>query len=729
MTSTRPDATRNALYATSAVVTLIAEPTTADVSLSPSFLRTATTPKHTADRIGSASRLNRKPSRLPPSESSVVPATITAVPSTIGTVMLSPSSTIASAVDTKGFRLISAAAIEAPTFSIDTNRSRRPPTVPIRPADMQKRAPRRETCPRPPVAMTAVQRLTVPTTTLTKNPVYGSLPRSPCRIQIVASPEKSAPPRARRCRVCGIMWRRSSYSEVPMRRVIIPLGLAFMTCLAFFGSPRPVAAAPEGTVTWGVHITLASRWLDPAETEGIITPFMFLYALHDALVKPMPAGWNTPSLAESWTQSKDGLTYDFVLRKGIKFHNGDPVTTEDVKFSYDRYRGAGAKLLKERVKDVQLVDAGRIRFVLKEPWPDFMTFYGTSATGSGWVVPKKYVEKVGDDGFKRAPIGAGPYKVVSFTPGVELVMEAFEGYWRKVPAVKRLVFRSMPDETTRAAALKAGEVDIVYLLSGPTAEEIKRSPGLRLAAAVPPGVPFLDLPEQWDPKSPWHDQRVRLAASYALDRNALNQAETLGLSRPTGALIPRSLEFARPYDPPRYDPARAKQLLAEAGYPQGFDAGDLTPFPPYFGLAEGLVNYLQAVGIRTRLRTMERAAFLTAWREKKLKGVIMGLGAPAGNAATRIEAYVTKGGIYASGVVPEIEDLFQRQAREMDRKKREGMLHQIQQIMHDRVLHVPIYELAFLWGVGPRVEEACVDHIKGFSYSAPYEDLKLRAPR
>jgi len=126
---------------------------------------------------------------------------------------------------------------------------------------------------------------------------------------------------------------------------------------------------------------------------------------------------------------------------------------------------------------------------------------------------------------------------------------------------------------------------------------------------------------------------------------------------------------------------------------------------------------------------MERAAFLTAWREKKLHGVIMGLGAPAGNAATRIEVYVTKNGIYAAGVVPEIEDLFQRQARELDRKKREALLYQIQQIMHDRVMHVPIYELAFLWGVGSRVEEACVDHIKGFSYSAPYEDLKLKAGR
>ena len=515
-----------------------------------------------------------------------------------------------------------------------------------------------------------------------------------------------------------------------MRSFLARPGIAALLVLLLFPAlDDPAAGAPEGTLTWGVHVTLAARWLDPGDTEAFISPFMVLYAIHDALVKPMPAGDNTPSLAESWTVSKDGLTYEFVLRRGVKFHNGDLVTAEDVKFSFDRYKGAAAKLLKDKVREVQIVDPGRVRFVLKEAWPDFMTFYGTSATGAAWIVPKKYVEKVGDDGFKKAPIGAGPYRVVSYTPGVDLTMEAFEGYWRKVPSVKRLVFRSMADETTRAAALKAGDVDIVYLLSGPLAEEIKRTPGLKLAAALPPGVVFLDLPEQWNPKSPWHDRRVRLAASHALDRKALNQAETLGLSRPTGALVPRVLDFAKVFEPHAYDPILAKKLLTEAGYPNGFDAGDLTPFPPYFSLAEAVGNDLQAVGIRTRVRTMERAAFLTAWREHKIKGVIMGLGAPAGNAATRIEVYVTKDGIYSSGVVPEIEELYQRQARELDRKKREGMLHQIQQIVHDRVMYVPIYELAFLWGIGPRVGEACVDHIKGFSYSAPYEDVTLKTPR
>jgi len=510
----------------------------------------------------------------------------------------------------------------------------------------------------------------------------------------------------------------------PVGIAIASLAVLLLVTLALAGV---VAAAPEGTMAWGLHVTLASRWLDPIDTEAFINQFMVLYALHDALVKPMPAGDNTPSLAESWTMSKDGLTYDFVIRKNARFHNGDRVTAEDAKFSFERYRGSAAKLLKERVREVQVVDAQRVRFILKEPWPDFMTFYGTSATGAAWIVPKKYVEKVGEDGFIKAPIGAGPYRFVSFQPGISLVMEAFEGYWRKVPSVKRLVFRSMPDETTRAAALRAGDVDIVYLLSGPTAEDVKKSPGLRLAAARPPGVVFLDLPEQWEPKSPWADRRVRVAASHALDRTGLNNAETLGMSRTTGGLVPRTLDFAKVYEPPAYDPALAKRLLSEAGFPNGFDAGELTPFPPFFSLAEGILNYLQTVGIRTRLRTMERAAFLTAWREKKLRGVIMGLGAPAGNAATRIEVYVSKSGIYSNGVVPEIEDLFARQARELDRSKREAMLGQIQQIMHDRVMHVPIYELAFLWGVGPRVEEACVDHIKGFSYSAPYEDLKLKA--
>src|SRR2546428_8223700 len=126
----------------------------------------------------------------------------------------------------------------------------------------------------------------------------------------------------------------------------------------------PGAAAPEGQMTWAVHVSLAPAWSAPAETSGIITPFMVLYAMHDALLKPMPGHSMTPGLAESWSMSSDGLVYDFVLRRGAKFHNGDPVTAEDVKFSLDRYRGASAKPLKAIVAAVETPDTSpvRIRF-------------------------------------------------------------------------------------------------------------------------------------------------------------------------------------------------------------------------------------------------------------------------------------------------------------------------------------------------------------------------------
>src|SRR5438874_1562535 len=344
--------------------------------------------------------------------------------------------------------------------------------------------------------------------------------------------------------------------------------VALLSLVTMLTTATPVPAAQDGTMTWGVHVTLVSRWLDPGDTEALITPFMVLYALHDALVKPMPGNISTPSLAESWSVSKDGLSYEFVLRKA-KFHNGDPVTAEDVKFTFERYKGSGATLLKEKMKEVQVTAPNRTRFVLKEPWPDFMAFYGTSATGASWIVPKKYVEKVGEDGFKKAPVGAGPFKFVSFRPGQELVLEAFPEYWRKAPSVKRLVMRSIPDESTRAAAVKTGEVDLAYLFTGPTAEDLKKTAGLRIVAPLLYGMYWLDFLDQWDAKSPWHDRRVRMAANLAIDRAAINQAEMLGLGKAAGSNVPPEFDFALKLEPPPYDPKRAKQLLTEAGYANG----------------------------------------------------------------------------------------------------------------------------------------------------------------
>jgi peptide/nickel transport system substrate-binding protein len=515
----------------------------------------------------------------------------------------------------------------------------------------------------------------------------------------------------------------SSIGGHPTRRSVLAVTALGLVA----GIPRAAfATGPDGQLTWGVHISLAPTWFDPAETPGLITPFMVLYALHDALVKPMPGQALASSLAESVTASEDGLSYEFVLRNGAMFHNGEPVTAEDVKFSFERYRGASHDVMKARVAAIETPDLRRVSFKLKEPWPDFLTFYG-SATGAGWIVPKKYVEKVGDDGYKKAPIGAGPYKFVSFTPGVELVFEAFDRYWRKTPSVKRLVFRVIPDEATRLAALIRGEVDIVYSIRGELAEELQRTPQLTLKPVASPATFWLYFPEQWDEKSPWHDQRVRLAASLAVDRPSINQALTLGLSKLTGnASVPDFFDFYWSAPAPPHDPDKARQLLAEAGHPKGFDAGDYYCDSSYSNLGEAVLDNLQAVGIRAKLRPLERAAYLEAYSQKKLRNIVQGGTGAFGNAATRLEATAVKGGIYAYGSDPDIDRMFLEQGAEMDHKRREAILHKMQQLVAERTMFAPIWQLAFINGVGPRVGESGFNLISGFAYTAPYEDITLK---
>ena len=511
-------------------------------------------------------------------------------------------------------------------------------------------------------------------------------------------------------------------------RVSLALVALLVAHLALLANPPAARAdAPAGQVTWAVPVSLAPAWFDPAEATGILTPFMVLYALHDALVKPLPGKTMAPSLAESWSVSADGMTYEFVLRQGVRFHNGDPVTADDVKFSFERYRGVSARVLKDRVRQVQVIDAHRVAFQLKQPWPDFLTFYATPATGAAWIVPRKYVDKVGDDGFKKAPVGAGPYRFVSFAPGVELVLEAHEQYWRKVPSVKRLILKVVPDEVTRLAMLKRGEADIAYALRGPVGEEVRRSPGLTLKPTQFYGEQWMLFTEQWDPKSVWADRRVRLAVNHAMDRQAMNQSITLGFSRMTGSIIPQDFEFAWPAPLYSFDPRKAKQLLAEAGYPQGFDAGDLAADANFADYAEGIANSLVAVGIRARIRALERAAYFTQVREKKLRPLVYLASAAYGNAATRIDSFVAAGGLYTYGSYPDVEGLIQEQAVERDRKRREAILHRIQQIMHERAMFAPVWNIASLSAYGSRVAEPGLGLISSYLFSAPYEDIRLKS--
>src|SRR2546426_2544181 len=432
------------------------------------------------------------------------------------------------------------------------------------------------------------------------------------------------------------------YAEGKMEPSPRRSALMLTAAVLILGSTQGVAAqpAPAGEAVIGWHVTLAPSWFDPSTAPPQITPFGLLYAIHDALLRPLPGQKMGASLAESWKESPDGRVYEFKLRGGLKFHNGDPVTAEDVKFSFERYKGAGSKALQARVQQVEIVDPLTVRFHLKEPWPDFLTFYGTSATAAGIVVPKKYLTQVGDDGFRKHPVGAGPYTFVSHKPGIEVVLEAYPGYWRHAPYVKRLIMKSVPEGTTRVAMLKNSEADIALALDGEDALNVKRDPRLQLVPSRHASIYWIEFADQWDPKSPWHDKRLRLAVNYALDRQAISEAACLGLCPPAGVIVPRVMDFALQVAPPPYDPQKAKQLLAEGGY-------------------------------------------------------------------------------------PDIDDLFLQQARELDPRKREALLHKIQQLTIDRAIFAPIMDLRALNGVGPRVADHTINALHMVPWPS-WEDMRLQ---
>ncbi len=195
----------------------------------------------------------------------------------------------------------------------------------------------------------------------------------------------------------------------------------FLTVIALFqfATVGRVQAKPEGVLKQAIHWANSADWLDPATTLSGTSALLIMYLYHDALIKAMPEGNFAPSLAESWTISPDSKVYEFRLRKGVKFHNGDTMTAEDVIFSFWRYRATSAKMIHDRTEKVEAVTPYLVRIQFKEPFPDFLEYLSPLATRIAWVVPKKYVEKVGDAEFKKHPIGCGPLQVCRICGGGE----------------------------------------------------------------------------------------------------------------------------------------------------------------------------------------------------------------------------------------------------------------------------------------------------------------------
>lgn len=498
-------------------------------------------------------------------------------------------------------------------------------------------------------------------------------------------------------------------------------GAAFNTTLA--GGARAQAAS---TITYAIHLAPTALFFDPGITPGTGAPLLIQFALHDALMRPVKGKNIGLSLAESMDEAKDGLSYTFKLRKGVTFQDGSPLTAADAKFSFDRYKGANNDLIRQFVKQAEVLDDHTIRYVLTAPWPDFKTIFGTAASGISWVLPKAYIEKVGDEGFRQKPMGAGPYKIASFKPGTELVLEAYEGFWRKKPDVKRHVMRVIPDAVTRLAVILNGEVDIAYAIQGDLIKEAKQAPQLRIENAHIPVSNYVVFASMYDKASPWHDERVRRAANMAMDRKGINDAAYAGLGTVSTSIIPHVMEFYWPTPEIKFDVKAAKALLAEAGFPNGFDGGELHASSDDL-LAEPIQANLAAVGIKVQLRPSERAALLKNVMSKNLKGLILtGSGSP-GNASSRLQQFVASTGSLSYVHDAELDKMIKEQALDTDEARRKNQLDAIQKRIFDHSMFLPILEFPFPVVIGPRIGYSGVNGIPGNPYTAPYEDMTLKS--
>lgn len=504
--------------------------------------------------------------------------------------------------------------------------------------------------------------------------------------------------------------------------LFLAVGIFFILGILPGGSVDVLAATPQGVLKQAIHWGISADFLDPATGGYPVSGHLPLYLFHDGLVKPMPGGAFTPCLAESWTISPDAKVYEFKLRQGVKFHNGDIMTAEDVIFTFWRYKGAQAKIIQNRTEKVEAVNPNLVRFRFKESFPDFLEYLLPGVTTIGWVVPKKYVEKVGDAEYKRHPVGAGPYKFVEFNPGVRLVAEAFEGFWRKVPHIKRMEFYTIPEPATRLSMVRRGEADIATFIIDVLYQDAKKDPKIRLLAPLSPTQYIIYMASQWDPKSPWSDPRVRKAASLAIDRKTLADVHMPGCG-PIGSLGLEGDSLALKFDADPYDPEGAKKLLAEAGYPKGFQGGKFWPWDgPYWPYGEQVANYWKAVGINMDIILLDRPAMIANREGGKMKG---GLFVDLSGAPTITGRLAYLFGSTSYGNYPDIQALWDQYRQAVPPSVRKDLITRIQELIHEKTMWIPLTSVNSPAAIGPKVKGDPYKIQPLIWFTAPFEDIEL----
>ncbi|MEZ5811027.1 MAG: ABC transporter substrate-binding protein [Rhizobiaceae bacterium] len=462
----------------------------------------------------------------------------------------------------------------------------------------------------------------------------------------------------------------------------------------------------------------------------------------DSLVTKNANAEVIPSMAERWVWAPDGKSVEFFLRKGITFQNGEAFTAEDVKFSIERVQredfknNYGAFELRNLYEGTDIIDDHHVRIRFKSPYPAF-----TDRLFEYFKMqPKDYIEEVGDEAYARNPVGAGPFRVVDFKQDSWIEYEAWEGHFRNPPKVKKLRLVFVPEPATIVAMLKTGEADIASV-DPQMVRDIKADSNLRLITSdntILAQLSFADVaPANAGNNSPFHNKKVREAVSYAIDREAISQISLQGLARPfKGILAPWHAGYDPVFSTPdKYDPARAKVMLSEAGYADGFETEIQAYGPgPWWEIAKAVKGYLDAVGIRTKLQLIDNSV-----HAERCHGLWKGTYALTGlivseawwnaraHPVTPIHGQLTKQAQWSCGVTSDEVDAAIRKTNDIpiDSPELPAAAQEMQRTIYDAWVRVDVVAGKFAMAAGPRIES--YENVQGLVFPANFENLSLKA--
>jgi peptide/nickel transport system substrate-binding protein len=538
-----------------------------------------------------------------------------------------------------------------------------------------------------------------------------------------------------------------------MRVSITVVVVAVAAVLGLVAGASNVEAQDKDTLVIALD-TLGAMVMDPiADTRA---PHAHYHApIWDSLVGfDLDKGGIGPGVAEKWERAADGKSWTFYLRKGLKFHNGDPVTAHDVKFSLERKMSpesiaSGAAALRRAIDRIEVVDDHTVRVHTKGIIPHFAASLSRAVFMEGSVMPKKYIETVGVKGFREKPIGSGPWKFVRSVSGDRIEYEAVNTpHWRGTPQFKRLVLLLVPEQSTRLAMVRTGEASIVSI--GPDAIKEAQAGGMKIVSV--PGTmqavyQFWGLYRPETKGSPVNDVRVREALSLAIDRQQIIEHVMGKQARwpmPFATFRYSSdVEVARWEDwsksALRYDPARAKKLLADAGHAGGFKltfwntALPGTPFMVQIG--EVVAGFWEKIGIKVEMKTVEWGVFdpMTRGEQKGLPGTAsMYRTAGRPEPAPRYTTFTSKGVQHIFGdtkdcpaLCQEVDKVYEAVVSEKDDAKRLAATTRMLEVVANSWMAVPIVEGVGLWAVNPKR----VGQFKPIPGRHEFGDVAERMPR